>query len=196
MNINLKRPLAVIVIGASLTVGLVGCGDDAGTASTEASSTEAPSTDMPAETPTITIDGAWARTSPSMVTLGAAYMTISTTADDELVGVSVDSSIAAEAQIHEMVMASEGSMPMSSDTTMSMGSDTTMSMGSGEMVMQQIMKLAVPASGGVELKPGGYHIMLIDLVKPLELGQTFDVTLSFEKAGDIVVPVTVADEAP
>lgn len=204
MNINLKKPFAVLAIGASLAVGLVGCGDDADTASTNAPSTEAPSTEMPAETPSITIDGAWARTSPSMVTMGAAYMTISTTADDELVGVSVDSSIAGEAQIHEMVMASEASMPMGSDTTMAMGSDTTMAMGSdttmamgsGEMVMQQIMKLAVPASGGVELKPGGYHIMLIDLVKPLELGQTFDVTLTFAKAGDIVVPVTVADEAP
>ena len=71
-----------------------------------------------------------------------------------------------------------------------------MAMGSGEMVMQQVKSLAVPAAGGVELKPGGYHIMLIDLVKPLEVGQTFDITLTFALAGDIVVPVTVADEAP
>ncbi|MFZ8900881.1 MAG: copper chaperone PCu(A)C [Ilumatobacteraceae bacterium] len=46
------------------------------------------------------------------------------------------------------------------------------------------------------LKPGGYHVMIFDLVAPLEIGQTFDVTLTFEKAGDVIVPVEVREDAP
>ena len=164
--------LASVALALSAVLGTAACGDDTDTASE----------------PAITVDGAWARTSPSMVTMGAAYMNITSAVDDELVGVAVDESIASDAQIHEMVMATE--------YTMSMGSDTTSSMGTGEMVMQEVESVAVPADGGVELKPGGYHVMLIDLVKPLETGQTFDVTLTFAKAGDVVVSVTVADEAP
>ena len=164
--------LASVALALSAVLGTAACGDDTDTASE----------------PAITVDGAWAHTSPSMVTMGAAYMDITSAVDDELVGVAVDESIASDAQIHEMVMATEN--------TMSMGSDTTSSMGTGEMVMQEVESVAVPADGGVELKPGGYHVMLIDLVKPLETGQTFDVTLTFAKAGDVVVSVTVADEAP
>ena len=172
--------LASVALALSAVLGTAACGDDTDTA------TE----------PAITVDGAWARTSPSMVTMGAAYMNITSAVDDELVGVAVDESIASDAQIHEMVMATENTMSMGADTTMSLGADTTVSMGSGEMVMQEVESIAVPADGGVELKPGGYHVMLIDLVKPLETGQTFDVTLTFAKAGDVVVSVTVADEAP
>ena len=40
-------------------------------------------------------------------------------------------------------------------------------------------------------EPGGYHVMLIDLVKPLEVGQTVPVTLTFAKAGTIEVTATV-----
>ena len=181
--------LSIAAMTVTAVVGMAACGDDS--SSTVESSAV---TDVSVEKPIISIQGAWARTSPSMVTMGAAYMTIMTTADDELVDVAVDASIAADAQIHEMVMATESSMAMGSDTTM-MGSDTTM-MGSGEMVMQEVDKIDVPTDGGVELMPGGYHIMLIDLVTPLEVGQTFDVTLTFTKAGNVVVPVTVSDEAP
>ena len=69
-------------------------------------------------------------------------------------------------------------------------------MDMGAMVMQQIMSLDLPAGETVELKPGGYHVMLIDLPAPLEIGQTFDVTLDFETAPDQVVTVEVRDDAP
>ena len=46
------------------------------------------------------------------------------------------------------------------------------------------------------LEPGGYHIMLLDISTPLELGETFDVTLTFENAGEQVVEVEVREEAP
>jgi hypothetical protein len=48
----------------------------------------------------------------------------------------------------------------------------------------------------VALEPGGYHIMLLELAAPLEVGSTIDVTLTFEHAGQKVVSAEVRDTAP
>lgn len=192
-NTMKKRTMsaAMTMIAASaMTAGLVACGDDS------ASNESVPPASSEAG---VEIAGAWARTSPMEVTLGAAYMTVTSAVDDELTDVSVDPSIAASAEIHEMVMAemsSDTTMSMSSDTTVSMSSDTTVMSGPGEMVMQEVDSIAIPAGETVELKPGGYHIMLIDLAAPLEIGQEFDIVLTFANAGDVTVTVVVADEAP
>lgn len=192
-NTMKKRTMsaAMTMIAASaMTAGLVACGDDS------ASNESVPPASSEAG---VEIAGAWARTSPMEVTLGAAYMTVTSAVDDELTDVSVDPSIAATAEIHEMVMAemsSDTTVSMSSDTTVSMSSDTTVMSGPGEMVMQEVDSIAIPAGETVELKPGGYHIMLIDLAAPLEIGQEFDIVLTFANAGDVTVTVVVADEAP
>ncbi len=186
MNGNNKRITSTVsaIALAGLVLGSAACGDDAGSDSTTAPVA-------------VEISDAWARTSPMEVTLGAAYMTITSPVDDRLTDVSVDPSIAGTAEIHEMVMAmsSETMSEMSSETTGMMSSDTTVA-GSGEMVMQEVDSIAIPAGEPVQLKPGGYHIMLIDLVAPLETGRTFDIVLTFETAGRVTVPVVVADEAP
>jgi copper(I)-binding protein len=57
--------------------------------------------------------------------------------------------------------------------------------------MRPIPALDIPANGSVELKPGGYHIMMMDLKQPLTPGQTINLTLNF-KSGTViklVVPV-------
>lgn len=59
------------------------------------------------------------------------------------------------------------------------------------MMMRQIGKIDVPAGGKVEMKPGGYHIMLLNLKRDLKPGETIGVTLQFEKAGKIPVTATV-----
>lgn len=56
--------------------------------------------------------------------------------------------------------------------------------------------LEIPAGETVALEPGGYHIMLIGLKHDLNAGDTFDLTLTFETAGEVVVPVSVQREAP
>lgn len=56
--------------------------------------------------------------------------------------------------------------------------------------------LELPAGETVALAPGGYHIMLIGLTQDLTEGMTYDLTLTFEKAGEVVVPVTVQTAAP
>ena len=140
----------------------------------------------------ITIEGQWARTSPAMASMGAAYMEVTSSEGDQLVGVSVPASIAARAEIHEMVpadMAMDDSMDESMD-------DGEMEMDMGAMVMQQIMALDLPAGETVNLEPGGYHVMLIDLAEPLAEGDTFNVTLDFAEAVDLTVEVVVRTEAP
>jgi len=59
-----------------------------------------------------------------------------------------------------------------------------MKMEGGMMKMSAVDKLPLPAGKAVELKPGGYHVMLMDLVQPLKEGDTVPLKLTFEdKAG-------------
>jgi copper(I)-binding protein len=74
-----------------------------------------------------------------------------------------------------------------------MGDSNSTSMSDGSMTMRQVKSIEIPADGMVMLKPGGFHIMLMELAKPLVKGETFDLTLHFEKAGDKTVTVTVKD---
>lgn len=130
----------------------------------------------------VSVDDAWARTSPMMATAGAAYMQISSPDGDELLSASVDSSVAETVELHETVMAGgegeeEGGM-------------------GGEMSMQQVASIPIPAGETVSLEPGGYHVMLLDLAEPLEVGATFELTLVFETAGEQTVTVEVREETP
>jgi len=62
------------------------------------------------------------------------------------------------------------------------------------MKMRPLAGLDVPAGQPVTLKPSGDHIMLMGLNGPLREGQSFPLTLTFEKAG--TRDVTVAVEKP
>lgn len=59
------------------------------------------------------------------------------------------------------------------------------------MTMSEIESLEVPANGQVELKPGSYHVMIMELMKELKAGDKIKVTLTFEKAGEVVVEAEV-----
>ena len=67
----------------------------------------------------------------------------------------------------------------------------TMRMEGDVMRMRQVDAIELPAGGSVELKPGGMHLMFIGLKAPLRNGDTFPMTLRFEKAGEVVVTVNV-----
>ena len=136
----------------------------------------------------------WARTSPMVAGAGAAYMVIENTgtAADFLVGGSSD--VAKAVEVHETV-AMESVAPMES-TGMGMESPMASSgMGTGGSVMgmQKMDRLEIPAGGSVELKPGSYHIMLIDLTRELKAGEKIDLILKFEKAGDVKVTAEVRE---
>jgi len=66
-----------------------------------------------------------------------------------------------------------------------------MSMEGMVMKMRPVAGIDLPAGQAVTLQPGGLHIMLVDLAKPLKAGQTFPLTLTFEKAGSKTVNVAV-----
>jgi copper(I)-binding protein len=60
------------------------------------------------------------------------------------------------------------------------------------MQMQPLTEgLAIAPQNYVQLQTGGYHIMLFNLAQPLEAGSTFDLTLEFEQAGEVIVTVPV-----
>jgi periplasmic copper chaperone A len=112
----------------------------------------------------ITIVKPWARATPAVVKNSAAYMTLNNAgAADKLIAVTGD--VAKEIQIH------------------------TMATEDGVMKMREVNSIDVAANGTTELKPGGFHIMLIGLKEGLKEGQKFPLKLKFEKAGEVTVDV-------
>jgi copper(I)-binding protein len=214
MRSNHRFPAGAAIALAVLTAA--GCGSSS-TSSTGATGTSAPATTGTASTakPAVTVGDPWARTSPAAVNNGAAYMTLTSNVGDTLVKASVPTSVAATTEIHETVIGgstgstgmsgSTGSTAMASTTTMPTASSTTTAMmgdtgttaaggmASGEMGMRPIPSLDLPAGQTVTLKPGGYHIMMIDLVKPLTTGDQVVITLTFAKAGEQQVTAVVRD---
>lgn len=206
--------IAAVPLALALGTGalLVGCGSDSdgATTTTEAGGTAVTTTAVPADAG-ITISGQWARSSPKMTTAGAVYLEITNGSDidDALIGASVEASIAGTAEVHETTMASEDEGDMSDTSTMGDEMTATTEMDGdmtgttemddepgGMMTMAPVDEIPVAAGETVTLEPGGYHIMLLDLVEPLKTGDTFEVTLTFAEAGDMVVEVEVRDSAP
>jgi copper(I)-binding protein len=156
----------LILLLMALALVAAGCGGDGGVA----------------------VDKPWARNSPMMASAGAIYMDLEAAEDDRLIGASVDSSIAGKVEIHETAMMG--------DSTGEEGSMDDEDQVSGAMTMREVGEIALPAGTTVNLEPGGFHIMLLDITAPLELGETFDVTLTFENAEEKTVEVEVREEAP
>lgn len=165
------RTFLVVALSAVAALTLAACGDDASS-----------SDDAGATAPTVR--NAWARTSAAGQTAGAAYMEIvGGGTEDVLRSASVPASVAGTVEVHETTAsgaASSGSTGMGA-----------MSGASGMMTMRPVDQIAIPADKTVILEPGGYHVMLLDLPKPLNTGDRFTVTLTFDKAGRIDVPVEV-----
>ncbi len=199
-----RRVAGALVATAALVLALAACGsesDDSSssdtTAAADTSTTAADAGNVVSDEGGLTIADPWARTSPEDTTYGAVYLSLTSADGDALVGASVPADIAGTVEIHETVVADDAS----SDTTMAMGgessdtTETTMA-GMGQMTMRPIDSLELPAGETVTLEPGGYHIMLIELVAPLETGQEIEVTLTFENAGERTITVPVQDDAP
>lgn len=61
------------------------------------------------------------------------------------------------------------------------------------MQMRAMKSLDIPAKAKVDLRPGSYHLMFIDLKAPLKVGDKVEVQLNFEKAGKVTVKLPVQD---
>lgn len=115
--------------------------------------------------PSVTAQDAWARATPPNVGTGAVYLTLTSRADDRLVGAAT--AVAAQAELHEMKMVNN------------------------VMQMRPLDGLDLPAGQAVALKPGGYHIMLEGLKAPLKQGGTVALRLTFVHAPPLDVTATV-----
>ncbi len=62
-----------------------------------------------------------------------------------------------------------------------------MKMDGDKMMMRQMTALEIPANGSVELKSGGYHLMVMGLQEPIIEGAAVKMTLQFEKAGKVEI---------
>jgi copper(I)-binding protein len=129
----------------------------------------------------ITITNPWSRPAPALsaadqapMAMAAGFMTILNTGTeaDRLVAAKTD--VAMTVEIHEVV---EGD--------------------GGVMQMQPLADgLEIPAGETVVLEPGSYHLMLIGIKQDFTLGFSYELTLTFEKAGDVTITVPVLAAAP
>ncbi|MBF0444119.1 MAG: copper chaperone PCu(A)C [Magnetococcales bacterium] len=115
----------------------------------------------------IMVQKPWARASAGMAKAGAAFMTISNHSmhDDKLIGASAN--ISEHTELHTHLM------------------------DNGVMRMRQVEHIDIPKGELVALKPGGLHIMFINLKNSLNKGDKFPVTLEFQKAGKVEIQVEV-----
>jgi len=112
------------------------------------------------------IENAYTRsTVPGQMAAGGFMKIENKGAVDQLI--SASSPVAGEVQLHEMAM--EGNV----------------------MKMRQVKDIPVPAGGAVELKPGGLHLMFMNIKAPLAAGETVPVKLKFAKAGEVEVKMPV-----
>jgi hypothetical protein len=61
------------------------------------------------------------------------------------------------------------------------------------MKMRQVKALEIPARERYELRPGGSHLMLVDIVRPLKQGERFAMRLVFERAGELEIELEVQE---
>lgn len=114
----------------------------------------------------LTISGAFARASPMMAQAGAGFMVIANAGDaDKLV--SAKSGVSEIVELHTHIEEN------------------------GMKAMRKVDFIDVPANGAVELKPGSFHVMFINLKERLQQGAMLDVTLVFEKAGEVSLKMPV-----
>ena len=104
----------------------------------------------------VKVEQAWARATVQGQKATGAFMTITAPQATRLVAVSTP--VAGVAEIHEMKM------------------------DGGVMKMRAMPALELPANQAVELKPGGYHLMLMDLKAPLAKDSSVALTLTFRDA--------------
>jgi periplasmic copper chaperone A len=118
----------------------------------------------------IFVNDAWVEAMPPSQSSSAAYMIIANNTPKAIVLLSASSDIAAVTELHQM------------------------SHMNGMMHMAMVSHLRIPSKGKVALQPGDFHIMLIDLKKPVNKGDIVPITLHFQDGGNITVKADVREQ--
>ena len=121
----------------------------------------------------LVVEEGYVREMPPGQTVSAAFMTLHNTTAKPIAIVGAASDAADQAEIHNHRHTADG------------------------MRMEKIIRLEIPAQGRQALQPGGYHLMLIGLKRPLKAGDTVGITLFDEmgKSYGAKLPVTKIDGA-
>ncbi|MCC7077672.1 MAG: copper chaperone PCu(A)C [Acidimicrobiia bacterium] len=186
------KKITVLAAVLVAVVAVAACGSSDSGVKTESEKEAEPT----AEGIDVEVADAWVAAPIGNATVTGAFMDVKNTGGDavKLVAASVDPVIAADTQLHETTTA-EGDMS-GGDTNTTMadihGRDTTTTMGgmhggeAGDTAgMKEVESIDIPAGETVSLKRGSYHVMLIDLAAPLQVGETVPITLTFEdEAGE------------
>lgn len=104
----------------------------------------------------IQIENPFAREVPPTAMASASFMTLKNNSTETIKLVSADSTVAQKVELHEHTN------------------------DNGVMKMRQIPNIEIPAQGETQLKPGGLHIMLINLNQGIKAGDQVKVELTFE----------------
>lgn len=116
----------------------------------------------------VSVEQPWSRATPPGAKVGAGFMQLrSAGAAERVVGAS--SPLAGRVEMHVTVR--EGDV----------------------MKMREVKSFEVPAGGRFELKPGGAHLMLMDLKRSLKQGEKVPLTLKLEKGGELKLEMTVEE---
>jgi len=116
----------------------------------------------------VTVSAAWVRGTVQGQTATGAFMQLKSADGAALVG--AESPVAGIVEIHEMAMENN------------------------VMKMRGVQRLDLPAGRTVELKPGGYHVMLMDLKAPLKKGDTVPIKLKVQSKSGQTQDVEVKAE--
>lgn len=117
----------------------------------------------------VTVEQPWSRATPPGARIGVGFMRLKNAgaAAERVVGAT--SPMASRVEIH--VTTREGDV----------------------MKMRQVHSFEIPAGGSFELKPGGAHLMLMGLQRPLAKGERVPLTLKLESGGELSVELGVAE---
>lgn len=159
---------AVTLLAAGLLAGCGSSEDDATDATTSGDASDESSTDESSTAPLTLTDG-WAISGEEG--MSSAFGTLENTTGEDVVVVAATSDASPEVELHETV-ADE----------------------SGEMVMREVDGgFVVPAGGELVLEPGGNHLMLMDLDRPLLAGDLLEVSLTLEDGSSADLTFDVRD---
>jgi copper(I)-binding protein len=148
---------------------------------------------LPAGGPTIKIDGAWSRAADVSMSSAMDTPTAGATAMSGGMNMGVSVSSAAYFVINNCGAEADTLLSVASDVAGSTGMHITQTINNVTS-MTEVQKIEIPAGKKVEFKEGGYHVMLMNLKQSINPGDPVNLTLTFEKAGQI--KVTAPARAP
>ena len=119
----------------------------------------------------ISVVDPYVRMAPPGAKVTAAFMVVKNTSDKDIQIVKADSPAAKVTELHNHIN------------------------DNGVMRMRQVKEIPLPAKGEAVLKPGGYHVMLIDMQAPLKEGDKLAITLKFSDGGTKTIEAPVKRQA-